>query len=727
MKAGLPPFVTAEATAFPTLSDRLRGLLFGLILTLGIFLALVLPGPFFNRLNLPVGAVSGTDVSAPQRITYISQVLTERARERAATAVQDVYDPPLANIARTQMGLAREIVDYIESIRRDPYASMEQRIAWVVAVPDLNLSATTIRSTVNLSQDAWQQVARELLVVLDRAMREEIREGQLLAARRVVPALVSLELNEEEAGVASEFVRSLLEPNAFLDVDKTGAERQTAREGVEPVSRTIEAGEVIVRAGEIVDELDMEALQTLGLLRQPQGWPGFVGQFMFALLMALGYSLAVYQFRPTDWLRRRQPWLIVLLVVAFALVSRLMVPTHAVLPYLFPLATLAMLMGVLVDLRFSLVSTVLLVFVVGYMTDGSMEIMTYLFMGSLIGTLILRQGERLVSFVLAGLAVILTNLAVLAAFRLPAGNTDLSGVLELVSASVINGGLSASLTIIGLLLISPLFGVLTVLQLMDLSRPTHPLLRQLLLTAPGTYHHTLLVGNMAERAAAAIGADAFLTRVGSFYHDIGKMSRPYFFVENQADGPNPHDHLDPETSAQIIVGHVTEGTAMAKAHRLPGRIQDFIREHHGTSLLTLFYRRACEERGEAISEEPFRYLGPRPRSKETAVLMLADICEAAVRARQPATVEETDQLVARLIGERLTDGELDASNLTLRDLDRIRETFTTLLHGINHPRVDYPDAPVTPYLPEPAARSATEAANSGDVQPVPEQALPSGS
>ncbi|HMN29473.1 MAG TPA: HDIG domain-containing protein, partial [Caldilineaceae bacterium] len=260
--------------------------------------------------------------------------------------------------------------------------------------------------------------------------------------------------------------------------------------------------------------------------------------------------------------------------------------------------------------------------------------------------------------------------------------------------AALNGGISASVALLGYFLLGNLFNITTSLQLTELSRPTHPLLRQLLLKAPGTYHHSIIVSNLAERAAAAIGADAFLARVGAYYHDIGKTVRPYFFTENIADGSSPHDKLDPLTSAQIILSHVNDGIDLAQKYRLPLRIQDFIREHHGKTLTGYFYTQAqrMAPNGETVNEADFRYSGPRPRSKETAILMLADTCEAAVRSVRPATREDLERLVRKLIDERISEGELNESNLTFKDLQTIREVFLQVLQGVHHPRVSYPDA-----------------------------------
>jgi putative nucleotidyltransferase with HDIG domain len=236
-------------------------------------------------------------------------------------------------------------------------------------------------------------------------------------------------------------------------------------------------------------------------------------------------------------------------------------------------------------------------------------------------------------------------------------------------------------------------GITTSLQLIELSRPDHPLLQQLLRNAPGTYQHSLQVSNLAEQAARAIGADHLLTRVGALYHDIGKSLRAQFFIENQVSGQNVHEQLDPKTSADIILGHVRDGLELARKHRLPAPIRAFISEHHGTMETSYQYHAAVEAaNGDAsqVNRKDFTYPGPRPRSRETAILMLADGVEAAARAENPESDEAVEKLVRWVFDDRLTRGQLDRTDLTLRDLDTIRNSFTLTLKNIYHPRLRYP-------------------------------------
>jgi putative nucleotidyltransferase with HDIG domain len=267
------------------------------------------------------------------------------------------------------------------------------------------------------------------------------------------------------------------------------------------------------------------------------------------------------------------------------------------------------------------------------------------------------------------------------------------GLLQLIAAGVTNGAFSVSLTLIGFFLVGNLLGITTALQLLELARPTQPLLRQLLLRAPGTYHHSLMVSNLAEQAAERIGANALLTRVGAYYHDVGKIVRPYFFVENQMDGINVQDRLDPRTSAQIIISHVEDGLNLAKKYHVPREVRAFIPEHQGTGFIKYFYHQALEQAADPdqVDEADFRYPGPKPQSKETAIVMLADSCEAAVRAAHPNSAEEIDKITRRIITDKLTSGDLDESDLTTRDLDQIRGAFVEILQGVFHPRIKYPE------------------------------------
>jgi putative nucleotidyltransferase with HDIG domain len=411
-------------------------------------------------------------------------------------------------------------------------------------------------------------------------------------------------------------------------------------------------------------------------------------------VVTLLLGMYLWRFEPPIWNRPRKVALLAALILLFVLTAKGMITGRTVLPYLFPAAALSILLTVLAGPNLAVLITAVMGGLVGVLSHGSLELAAYSVSGGLVAVLALGRVERLSAYFRAGLYVALVNVAVILAFRLASGLTDTFGILTLVIAGIANGAVAASLSVGGLFLIGNLFDVTTTLQLLELSRPNHPLLQLLLMKAPGTYHHTLMVANLAEQAAERIGANALLVRVGAFYHDVGKTARPYMFVENQVEGSNVHEKLDAHTSAEIITRHVQDGLDLAKRYRLPTSIRAFIPEHHGTMRASFLYHKAVQHAGgdaSKVDEQAFRYPGPKPQSKETAILMLADGCEAAVRAARPASEKELSEIVRKVINERITCNQLTESPLTMRDLDVIRESFTLTLQGVFHPRIQYPE------------------------------------
>jgi putative nucleotidyltransferase with HDIG domain len=313
----------------------------------------------------------------------------------------------------------------------------------------------------------------------------------------------------------------------------------------------------------------------------------------------------------------------------------------------------------------------------------------------MMAALMIGRAERLSAFFWAGLAASLAAMTVVAVFRFLDPATDITGKATLLGAGLLSGLFSAILSVGLLLPLGHILGVVTSLQLIELSRPDHPLLQLLLQNAPGTYQHSLQVANLAEQAAREIGANALLTRVGALYHDVGKALQPQFFIENQVAGKNAHDQLDPATSASVILAHVYEGLDLARKYRLPASIQSFITEHHGNQRTNYQYHEALQAAGGDASKidlERYQYPGPRPQSEETALVMLADGVEAKARADSPENSEALNDLVRGIIRARLESGQLDQTDLTLGDLDTVRRAFVKTLKGIYHPRIRYPGA-----------------------------------
>ena len=472
-----------------------------------------------------------------------------------------------------------------------------------------------------MDEDEWQEVRTDVVRVLNGAMQGEIRENQVADVRRRLPTLVSYALSDDQMIVVQTIAGGLVKANTYFNAARTEEARQEARDSTPPVTVTIRQGEAIVRAGDRVLPVKIEALDAFGLRQHAIRWQTVVGTIAFAVVVTVLIMLLIARIQPAFWARRRVPIVTSALIALFAVLGKLMLPSSSgpVIPYFYPLPALSMLLTVFFGPAFGIAVGTMLALVAAFVTGGSLDISTYVLAGTLVGALALGRAERLKSFLWAGLAVALTNMVVIIIFELLSPDQDWVEAALQVSVGLVMGGLAASLTLAAFLALGALLDIVTPFQLMELSRPTHPLLRQLLLKAPGTYHHAILVSNMAEEAAERIGADALLARVGAYYHDIGKTVRPFFFAENRIGDVNPHDMLDPRTSAQIIISHVHDGLELAEKYRLPSTIRSFIPEHHGTGLTLSFYRLAVaaaadgRNNGQEVRDEDFRYPGPRPQ------------------------------------------------------------------------------------------------------------------
>lgn len=674
-----------------------RVVLLGIVMAGVIGLVIALPLLPTGRVVLEEGDVSPEDVRAPRSVTYVSATMYSDEQERVASIVPPVHTKPDPALARQQLDRARLVLDYLVSVRADNLASRAQHKEWILAVDELaEMPSEMLDALLSLSEDGWNLVQLETPTVIDQLMRLEIREQSLEVIRGEAISFVRFDLSDEEAAVTAALAQRFLVPNAFLDAAATAEAQARAREEVPPVLRTFEAGEIIVREGERVAALDIEALDELGLRQPHVEWIDFVGAALLAALGTTTLMLYLARFQPNVLWDGQQHLLLTLLTSVAMLGVGLMVPAGVVLRFLFPAPALAMLVTAALGPHAGVATAILLGGVSGVVADGSLEMVVFAASGAVVAALSLGPVKRIGEIFRSGVYAALAHFVVAIIFHLPQDAGQTGALLVSALAGFANGGISASLALGGLYVIGPLFDIVTTMRLVELSRPDRPLLRRLLRESPATYHHSLMVANLAEQAAERISADAMLTRVGAYYHDIGKMVRPYYFTENQVPGVNPHDRLDPYTSAEILVGHVKDGQKLARSYRLPRRVRAFIPEHHGTSWVSFFYDKAVQQAGDAalVDREVFRHIGPRPQSKETALVMLADGCEAAVRSARTATEEDLALIVNGLISSRVDDGQLNECGFTLSDLAVIREVFVSSLKGVFHPRIQYPQSKV---------------------------------
>jgi cyclic-di-AMP phosphodiesterase PgpH len=675
------------------------------------YLALIQPWSLRQTsLPLAVGDVASQDLRATQEIKFVSNVLTDAARSEAERAIAPVYVTPDPAVARAQATAFTAILQSITSIRSDNKLTSEEKKNALMSVEGFTLQPELIDLLLGLPENRWSLVRSEAFNVLAETMRNPVRTENLESVRQNLSSLVSFSLTEREASLVAGLVSPLVVANSFYSPELTDAARQAAREAVQPVTRYFVEGQTVVSHGQVITPADLEALTALGLVEYKDPLYNLLGAAALVLLLAAFTALYFTQRPFTAVSELRSLIVLSLLFIVFLVGARVSIPNRTVVPYLFPVPAFALLVSALFGMERGMVLGLLMGILSAYGMSDALGLMSYYILGGLCGVLALGQARRMTQFLFAALAIAVAGAAVIAAYRLPFTETDWIGVATLMGAAVLMGIASTGLALPLQFLLAQVIGLTTALQLLEISRSDSPLLVYFLQRAPGTYQHSLQVANLAEQAAERIHADALLTKVGAMFHDVGKAANPLYFVENQPPNQiDSHDDLDPAASAQAIIRHVTDGLELARKYRLPRRLQDFISEHHGTLITRYQYNRAVQDAGgdkSKVDETAFRYPGPSPRSKETALLMFADGVEARARAERPGTDDEMRALVRSVIECRQKDGQLDDAPLSQRDLSNITESFVSTLRVTYHPRLEYPQE--LPPAVETSAQGQTE-------------------
>ena len=634
-----------------------------------------------------VGTLADRTVKAPRSVAFVSEALTEAERERAAAAVPKVYARDSAVVARSRDRMGQAVAA-IGRVRADSAQTRDQRITSLTRLAEVAISPQLAPLIVDMTAAEWDAVSKEVDNALRTLVQPGIRPEQLEGAKAAAATSLPPAWTDRQKAVGAELVRQFLEADVALDATGTAGAQQAARSAVQPVQVQVVAGEVVVREGSVVGDLDLEKLRVLGLVNTGIDWPGAVGLTIWAVLIAAVLALFVERYATEAWNDTSKMIVVALSLLAVTLAARVLIPSHTLLVYFIPFAAVAMIITVLVGGRTALATQIAGALHVGILS-GQVELVAYVLVPALLGMAAVRRATTAREFAAGAGSVAVGNLGVVVVFTLVGQSTDPVGAAQLAAAALVSAAGSGLLAFAGTAIFGHLFRITTVFELRELADPNHPLLRQLLLRTPGTYHHSLLVANLAERAAEVIGADPLVARVGAYYHDIGKMRNPTGFIENQT-GTNPHDELDPMVSAGIVAAHVRDGLSLADRYHLPPMIREMIPAHHGTSVVKYFYQLA-QQRGQNPDEAAFHYPGPRPRTKEAGIVMLADGTEASVRSLAEKKPETIRAMVERIVDDRLAEGQLDECDLTLRDITRIKDAFCELLLGVYHERIPYPE------------------------------------
>lgn len=665
---------------------RFRRVLLAMITVVLVTVPLVLQAP-------PVGLTEGEPAPrtfrANRTVQFVDDAATEVARHQASAAIEPVtvFDTEVVAEGRAQVA---SVFIAIRAAR--PVWSEEPTQALTALSTRLaDYDAEWIESLLRADDTEFaraERAAEELATcTLGRrfaADEQEAVEAQLSESVKLLP------LSDPVREAVENIVRVSVRPTLSVDAKATEAARSAAADAVAPIVIIKQLGENIVQRGEIVTAEQLEIIRRLGLLEQGGSLPSLLALALLATAAIAAALAYLRRFERAVFESTRDLTLISVLVLGMLWVTRSILwffPEVSV--YLLPFPLAAMLVTVLINARVGLLTAVFTTVggvLLGFAGGSSMVAMLVWSTLSVVAMSFMTERSRLfyVGVFLVGSGSVLAGLATMA------GGAPLT---EAFSAGVNGalGGLFAAVLGYGSLpYFEHVFKITTDIRLIELTSPAHPLMRRLMVEAPGTYSHSVLTGNLAEAAAEAIGANPLLTRVGAYYHDIGKIRRPGFFVENLAGAENPHDETTPSLSAIIITAHVREGVELARQYGLPPEIVDIIEQHHGDSLVSYFYDKAARDEG-PVAEADFRYTSSRPHSREAALVMLADSSEAAVRAVSDPTPSRVESAVRRVVDGKVADGQLQDSDLTLADLDRIVQVYSKMLVSIYHPRIEYPE------------------------------------
>ncbi|WP_250859886.1 HD family phosphohydrolase [Oceanirhabdus seepicola] len=671
-----------------------------------------------QKYNLRVGSISDVSIKAP--FDVVDEITTEEKRKKTAAEVKDFTSYRDNVKEETRQSVDQLFLKVIEVNRDTKLDELEvqkleqnkgvleeellnKKLQILKSISQIKLSDEDFTLLLNLTPKGTNDLRLFIIDVMnnlyDTANINEIKDEQSGKTMIKPDDLVNAERNIESYFNKSTFPKAVKElgksisylsvrANLVYDAEKTELLRQQARENVEPI--IVRKGQFIIEDGDVITEAQIAILKQLNLL-SGSGGNGSLSYISIAIMVIIIIAtqwIYIYRFEKEVFSKNK----LLILISSINIISLVLCRSiELISPFIIPVAFAPMLLALLIKhniaITISVINSAFIITAAGL--DISMSILVVI--NAVLGATLLKNMEQRNDILFTAFLIGIINSFLIGSMQLINQNINLITILT-NCLFVFIGALIAGILSIGFLpFLESIFDIVTNVKLLELSNPNHPLLKKLLMESPGTYNHSVLVGNLSEMAAQAVGANSIIARVGAFYHDIGKIKRPYFFKENQR-GENPHDNITPNLSTLIITSHVKDGVDLAKEYKLPMAIKDIIEQHHGVSLVKYFYitMKNTSENPEEVKEEDFRYPGPIPSSKEAGIVMLADGVEAAVRSINNPTKEKIEEMVSNIIKGRLDDGQLDNCDLTLKDLTKIKEAFLKGLGGIYHQRIEYP-------------------------------------
>jgi putative nucleotidyltransferase with HDIG domain len=647
-----------------------------------------------KQYSLKEGEIPAVDIKAPR--DTIDEKATAEKENQALEKVGEQYTlkPEVKKGAEDNIkALFEKIIDISNTANSTVLVKESERIAELNELTVIKLTEEQSKALNNIPKERLGELQTKMINIIEQAYEKNINENDeisLKAARDIVSSEVDvLNLETEISNVFKTIIQNQINPNVFYDKEKTDEKIQEVQKSISKV--VIKKNQIIVKEGEPVTQSQIDILSQLGMLNDENE------TIYIYIYVALAVFLTIILFLQYSYIKLNYREIFVntkklILISAINLISLILARTIGIIsPFLIPFACATMMLTLILNYRIALVLSSLNIIIISAINGFDIQIMILGIVSSVLGSTLLKKMQQRNELLYSTVYIAVVN----AILILSTGVLISSNIVDVLIKTVISivGGLLSGIFALGILpFLEGTFNEVTTLKLLELSNPNNPLLKKLLMEAPGTYHHSMLVANISEMAADKVGANSVITRIGAYYHDIGKIERPYFFGENQMGGDNPHNNIAPNLSAMIIKSHVKDGLELAKKDNLPKVIQDIIVEHHGKTLIKYFYykiKNAADDPNE-IKEKDYMYDGPIPSSKEAGIVMLADSVEAAVRSIKESTKEKINDMVNSIIDDKLSSGQLNNCDLTLKDIEKIRGCFLTTLNSIYHQRIEYP-------------------------------------
>lgn len=648
-----------------------------------------------------IGTVATKDLVADRSLSYEDTQATEAKKQEALRDFKDVY---VLNLDQFNKLTLVALDSHYERTRGILFGEGQegQKRDKLSKELGLNFSDANWETVRQISPERLESLYTHTIAITSDVMGAGVKAENVTSAKETILDRV-LRFNVFAPGEADLFVQIIKQvdfyPSFIVDKEATQAAKAEVLKSVEPVHLTLQKGQAVVSRGDVITHNQYDAIKSLNYTSDSSAFSIVLGiaiinaLVLVLIYMYLRYFLMSYNMAKWDKWYRMVLTIITITTMSYPLIFSIQISSNeniaAQVGFMAPVAAAGMLVAILIGGRIAVVTLLVLGLLIG-VYDGNEFFMVSAVVSGIVGIVQTKRMKRRGDLYLAAVYIALSIGLVVIAYGLISGAAT-RVVLAGLAFAIASGFLSVVLTIGLLPLFESVFQVTTSLTLLELADPSNPLLRRLMQEAPGTYHHSLFVANLAENAALAIGADGLMVRTASYYHDIGKLKRPAFFSENQFSGENPHQKITPMLSTLIITAHVKDGIALAKEHKLPESIIDCIAQHHGSTTVSYFYAKALEE-DDSLKEEDFRYHQRKPQTREAAIIMMADTVEAAVRSKaDKLTPGQIEGFIRQLIQSKEADGQFEECDLTFKDLTTIGDEFTRMLTGVYHERIEYPD------------------------------------